>query len=492
MRRLTRPAAFHPALRHYKVLVPDPEFYDVSEAAAHYKTHWAGTSGRTGLPFPVRTQADLFVTAVRNYERCDRFDGTFPHAWNIGEAYRPDPPASDGEDGANYRIACDLAAGGDHEQARAALTALAVTPTPPALRALVENDLAVLSALAGDAAAARGGFRTALALNPECSPARANLIALEGARADRIGGRILPPTGPAGPRAPGPPGRAVRVAVVSLLFNWPSTGGGNVHTAELTMFLAAAGYDVRHVYARFEPWGLGRVADPTPHPAEPVAFAADEWTRVSVIDRFRRAIDEIDPDWVVLTDSWNLKPVLADAAGGRRYVLRLQALECLCPLNNVRLLPGPGGHPGQCTRHQLATPDACLRCVRSLGHTSGDLHRAERALAGVGTAGYSDIVRRAFEGAAAVLAVNPLIAAIFGQPNLDDVLHFSIGKGQFNLGIILTAIVNFVLIAAVVYFVLIVPVTKAREKFGPTPAEEAEAEEITLLREIRDSLQNKA
>ena len=58
--------------------------------------------------------------------------------------------------------------------------------------------------------------------------------------------------------------------------------------------------------------------------------------------------------------------------------------------------------------------------------------------------------------------------------------------------LVLTAIVNFVLIAAVVYFILIVPVTKAREKFGPSAAEEAEAEEITLLREIRDSLQNKA
>ena len=109
------------------------------------------------------------------------------------------------------------------------------------------------------------------------------------------------------------------------------------------------------------------------------------------------------------------------------------------------------------------------------------------AVAVVIGAAFTAVVGKFVEG-----FVNPLIAAIFGQPNLDDVLHFSIGKGQFNLGIILTAIVNFVLIAAVVYFVLIVPVTKAREKFGPTAAEEAEAEEITLLREIRDALQNKA
>ena len=37
-----------------------------------------------------------------------------------------------------------------------------------------------------------------------------------------------------------------RVAILSFLFNWPSIGGGNIHTVELATFLARAGYDVRH------------------------------------------------------------------------------------------------------------------------------------------------------------------------------------------------------------------------------------------------------
>jgi hypothetical protein len=88
---LTRSAPFHPILRHFKVLVTDPEFYDVSASAAHYRTHWSGTTGRTGVPFPVRQERDLFVSSVRNYTRCDRFNGIFPHAWNMGEEFRPDP-----------------------------------------------------------------------------------------------------------------------------------------------------------------------------------------------------------------------------------------------------------------------------------------------------------------------------------------------------------------------------------------------------------------
>jgi large conductance mechanosensitive channel len=87
--------------------------------------------------------------------------------------------------------------------------------------------------------------------------------------------------------------------------------------------------------------------------------------------------------------------------------------------------------------------------------------------------------------------ISPLISAVFGKPSLDQVGNFTINGAHFSVGLVLTAALNFVIVAAVVYFVLIVPVTKARERFGPSTEEdaEAEAEEIVLLREIRDSLQ---
>ena len=49
---------------------------------------------------------------------------------------------------------------------------------------------------------------------------------------------------------------SVRVAILSFLFNWPSTGGGNHHTAELAHFLGRAGYEVKHFFARYPGWGL--------------------------------------------------------------------------------------------------------------------------------------------------------------------------------------------------------------------------------------------
>ena len=416
---LTRPAPFAPTLRHYKVLDPDPGRYEVNGTSSRHRGRWEGAPDRPGVPIPVRRAEDLFVAAVPGYGRCDRFDGSFPHAWNIGEEFRPGSPRPDdgGQGWDRYRAARDRAALGDTAEARAALTAMDADGVPRAVRALARNDLAALAASRGDLGVARGGFAAALAIDPDCRAARENLDALGDDSPPPPGRQASPPPAVTGPADRD---RGVRVAVLSLLFNWPSTGGGNVHTAELTKFLAAAGYDVRHLYARFGPWRIGRVTDPTPHPAEGLEFGPADWTAAGIVDRFRGAVNAFDPDWVILTDSWNLKPLLADAAGGRPYVLRLQALECLCPLNNVRLLPGHGGRPGQCTRHQLATPEECVRCVRDLGQTSGDLHRAERAMAGVGTAAYRDALFRAFAGAAAVLVVNPLTAAMV-EPHARDV-----------------------------------------------------------------------
>ncbi len=56
-----------------------------------------------------------------------------------------------------------------------------------------------------------------------------------------------------GLQAPGPrnPDEPIRVANLSFLFNWPSTGGGNMHTAGLVEFLKRGGYEVRHLFARY-------------------------------------------------------------------------------------------------------------------------------------------------------------------------------------------------------------------------------------------------
>jgi large conductance mechanosensitive channel len=85
--------------------------------------------------------------------------------------------------------------------------------------------------------------------------------------------------------------------------------------------------------------------------------------------------------------------------------------------------------------------------------------------------------------------ITPLIAAIFGKPNLDDVGNFVINDAHFSIGIILTAIINFLIVAAAVYFILIYPVQKLQERRTrgeePVPPEPTD---VQLLKEIRDLL----
>ena len=204
-----------------------------------------------------------------------------------------------------------------------------------------------------------------------------------------------------------------RIAIVSFLFNWPSTGGGIVHTMELASFLARDGYEVMHFYACNPDWSVGNVAAPLPYPAMPLRFSGNHANLDEILESFRRALGEYGADYVIITDSWNIKPLLAEAASEFPYLLRFQALECLCPLNNVRFLPEGNGNFKQCGKHQLATPHDCHQCVRQKGQYSGSLHQFERSLAGVGTQEYDGLLRRAVRDAHAVLVVNPEMATMF-------------------------------------------------------------------------------
>ncbi len=63
--------------------------------------------------------------------------------------------------------------------------------------------------------------------------------------------------------------------------------------------------------------------------------------------------------------------------------------------------------------------------------------------------------------------------------------YFSIDPQSF--GAFLNAVVSFLLIAAVVYFLIVMPYTKAKERFFPAE-EKGTPADIALLEEIRDLL----
>lgn len=68
------------------------------------------------------------------------------------------------------------------------------------------------------------------------------------------------------------------------------------------------------------------------------------------------------------------------------------------------------------------------------------------------------------------------------QPNFDDYTPADIAVGPF-----LTALIAFLILAAVVYFFVVLPYTKAKERYFPAEDKGTPAD-VALLEEIRDLL----
>ena len=88
--------------------------------------------------------------------------------------------------------------------------------------------------------------------------------------------------------------------------------------------------------------------------------------------------------------------------------------------------------------------------------------------------------------AAVVTATVNLLMDLIGKAGgSPDFSNYS--PGGVSVGAWLTAIVSFLILAAVVYFVIVMPYTKAKEKYFPSE-EPGTPEDVALLQEIRDLL----
>ncbi|WP_129360066.1 MULTISPECIES: large conductance mechanosensitive channel protein MscL [Micrococcaceae] len=83
--------------------------------------------------------------------------------------------------------------------------------------------------------------------------------------------------------------------------------------------------------------------------------------------------------------------------------------------------------------------------------------------------------------------IMPAISMLVGSPNFDDFLVF----GQVKVGVFLTAVVNFLLIAAALYFCIVMPINtmnaRRARRLGLEEEDDTEPE-VALLTEIRDAL----
>ena len=83
---------------------------------------------------------------------------------------------------------------------------------------------------------------------------------------------------------------------------------------------------------------------------------------------------------------------------------------------------------------------------------------------------------------ATVALLMDVIGKAGGSPDFSNYAPGGVGVGAW-----LTAVFAFVIMAAVVYFAIVMPYTRAKEKYFPSP-DPGTPEDVKLLQEIRDLL----
>ena len=86
--------------------------------------------------------------------------------------------------------------------------------------------------------------------------------------------------------------------------------------------------------------------------------------------------------------------------------------------------------------------------------------------------------------------INPLIAAVIGKPDFSDAFILTLNGTDVKFGVLITAVINFLIMAFALYFFLVLPMNylAKRTKKAEDEAPKVVSEEVQLLTEIRDSL----
>ena len=88
--------------------------------------------------------------------------------------------------------------------------------------------------------------------------------------------------------------------------------------------------------------------------------------------------------------------------------------------------------------------------------------------------------------------ITPLLAAVGGAdvPGLGFFVRGDNPATFVDVGLVISAVLNFLIVAAAIYVVIVVPVNRlmAMRKRGQEPEVESPAEDVLLLQEIRDLL----
>ena len=150
-----------------------------------------------------------------------------------------------------------------------------------------------------------------------------------------------------------------RIAIVDLLFCWPPNGGADVDVYHMAMGLAQAGWPVRLFLPHFSGiMGRGCISNKEVQIDITQVTMAAEARRETVVNALRDAVDAWQPDGVLLTHGYALKPFVALALAHYPVVGRYYAHELLCARDAFRFKDNE-----PCPYNYIDNPDHCRQCA---------------------------------------------------------------------------------------------------------------------------------
>jgi len=104
------------------------------------------------------------------------------------------------------------------------------------------------------------------------------------------------------------------------------------------------------------------------------------------------------------------------------------------------------------------------------------------------------VIGAAFGAVVAAFAddfVGGILGAIGGSTDFGDA-GFTVNGSKIVYGSTLTALIQFVIVAAAIYFIIVVPMQEIAKRRGATEESPAPSDETLLLTEIRDLLRDRS
>ena len=131
----------------------------------------------------------------------------------------------------------------------------------------------------------------------------------------------------------------MRIAIIDMMFRWPPLGGACVDLKETATRLKRNGFDIDMFVPQIENiWPRGMIDENVlEFDVHKIKFSLWSFNGMVLPGRIKKAVDKVNPDYVLVCDSLLFKPHLINVFKNYKVVPRFYSYDFLCPVYGTLL-----------------------------------------------------------------------------------------------------------------------------------------------------------